>query len=136
VNAHKLAAPYVGVPYVDRGRDADGLDCWGICLLFAREQLRLALPEYFYPPEEMLARAPGLIAGAIVPGGRWRAVEVIKPGDVVLFRIAGVVCHCGIALGSNLFLHTLPGRNSTVESLADVEWNQRMQGAYRWTHEF
>jgi len=128
-------ARYVGIPYKERGRSAAGADCWGICLMFAREQLRVELPEYFYSEADLLEAAPRLIERATRPGGRWVQVERPALGDVAVFRIKGLPTHCGLVLVGGLFLHSLPGRNATVESLNDLDWTNRLIGCYRWTLE-
>lgn len=36
---------YVGLPYLDFGRDRNGLDCWGLYMLIIKEQFGIDVPE-------------------------------------------------------------------------------------------
>jgi cell wall-associated NlpC family hydrolase len=41
-----IADQYVGLPFVDRGRGMEGVDCWGLVRLFLVEQAGLHLPRF------------------------------------------------------------------------------------------
>ena len=123
-----IVAALVGVPYLACGRTFAGADCWGIVRLAALRLWDLALPEYFYSSEDILGHARDLIAQE-TSGPRWRMVDEARtPGAVHIFRIRGAKTHCGLHLGGALFLHSLPGRNSCVETLED--WRARLVGSY------
>lgn len=124
----------VGIPYVPRGRGHDGADCWGVCLLAARELLGVQLPEYFYEEQDILVHACNHI-GRETRGPHWRALanEGSQPGTIHIFRIRGFEVHCGMELGGGEFLHSLPGRNSCIERLSDLSWEHRRTGSYAWT---
>ena len=120
----------VGVPYLEGGRSAQGADCWGIVLLGAHHLFGLELPEYFYTRDQLLDQAGDLIARETT-GPRWDAVDAPFPGGAVhIFLIRGAATHCGLHLRDSLFLHSLPGRNSCIESLDDMNWRQRRTGSY------
>lgn len=123
---------FIGIPYVPLGRDFTGADCWGVCLLAARELFGLELPEYFYTEADILAHACEHIRHA-TRGPHWRALDQAQPGDIHIFRIRGFEVHCGIDIGRGDFLHSLAGRNSCVESLNCIMWSHCRTGTYRWT---
>lgn len=129
---YTVLATLVGLPYAERGRTAAGVDCWGLVLLAARKLWDIELPEYFYTQAQLLEDACGLI-DTETHGPHWREVAAPFPGACVhIFRVLGRPTHCGIHLeqGSPLFLHSLPGRNSCIENLDDINWRQRRVGSY------
>ncbi len=123
----------IGVPYRERGRDMTGLDCWGVCLLAARDLYGISLPEYFYTEQDILPHACEHIRRETgLP--HWQPVRAPYPqGAIHIFRIKGFETHCGIHLGGSDFLHSLAGRNSCVESLDSVLWSHCRTGTYQWT---
>lgn len=123
---------FIGIPYVPLGRDFAGADCWGICLLAARELFGVELPEYFYTEQDILVHACEHIRHE-THGPHWSALDQAEAGDIHIFRIKGFEVHCGIDIGRGDFLHSLAGRNSCVESLASVMWSHCRTGSYRWT---
>ena len=49
---------YVGVPYVENGRDRAGWDCWGVVLAVYRDRLGVELPDWqWHPPFGPMQRA-------------------------------------------------------------------------------
>lgn len=123
----------VGIPYVERGRTHEGADCWGVCLLAARELWGIELPEYFYTESEILAHACEHIRRETTSEPHWHQVHAPYPlAAIHIFRIRGFEVHCGIHVGNGEFLHSLAGRNSCVETLRSMAWVQRRTGSYAW----
>jgi len=133
---HLLHQPraFVGIPWVARGDDFAGADCWGVVRLAARHLYGLEFPAYFYSEVDLLAEAAELIEHE-THGPHWCPLyegQRIEPGVVHIFRIKGFKTHCGLSLGGNEFLHSLPGHESVIESLADIQWRHRRTGSYEW----
>ncbi len=133
--ARRTLVDFIGIPYRELGRTHEAADCWGLCLLAARELFGLELPEYFYTEAEILAHACEHIRReTALP--HWTALGQAEPyplGAIHIFRIRGFETHCGIALGREDFLHSLAGRNSCIESLDSLLWSHCRTGTYQWT---
>lgn len=119
--------PYIGLPYEPRK-----MDCWQLIRKFAKEQLGIEYPDFLYDVENITAQSENHIKSETTLGKRWKKVDQPTLGDVIIFRIRGIACHCGIYIGENNFLHTLKGRESSYESL-DSPWNQSVVAFYRWS---
>lgn len=122
---------WIGIPYLPKGELPFGLDCWTLCRTFAKRELNLDLPEFMYDPERLQDDAAIRIAEETgILGRRWCRVDRHRLGDIVLFRLRGLVSHCGVAIDETTMLHTLKGRQSCLESLDN--WQTRLAGIYRW----
>ena len=122
----KLVVPYIGIPYKPRE-----MDCWQLVRKFAQEQLGLAYPDFMYDAENITAQSESHIKAETTLGKRWQKVDEPILGDVLIFRIHGLACHCGVYVDDGNFLHTLKGRSSAYEAL-DGYWEQSLVGIYRW----
>jgi cell wall-associated NlpC family hydrolase len=119
--------PYVGIPY-----KVGEADCWTLCRDFAASELNIYFPEYMYDTGKYMQESETIIAQErSMLGMRW--IEVVEPeiGDILIMRIKGRALHCAIYIGDDLFLHTLEGRNSTVEDI-NGHWAQSICGFFRW----
>ena len=125
---------YVGIPYLNRGRDRDGCDCWGLVQLWHKEQLDVEVPDYLWAYTS--AEDHGSVADAINEHKvQWLKVED-KPqyGDVLVFNILGQPIHVGIMLEGDDFLHAFQNTQSCLERLSSVSWSRRLREVYRWAH--
>lgn len=105
---------YIGIPFVDGGRDRRGCDCWGLVRLVLAEQAGIEVPSY----GEISARELLAISRTVrcaVAGEPWRIVETPRDLDVAVMRQRADVdltpYHLGIVWKGRL-LHTATGVDS------------------------
>jgi cell wall-associated NlpC family hydrolase len=122
---------YIGIPYVNKGRDFNGVDCWGLVWLFLENEMSIKYQSIF---DYIDHRDVFIIERYIIDNVKrhWKRITVPKPGDIVLFRINGRLIHIGIVIDRNQFLHTLQGKNSCIERLSDPRWSKRIGGYYEF----
>lgn len=121
---------YIGIPYVLKGRNRTGVDCWGLARLVYEEQYSITLPSFddTYNTssdeniEEIVARQKE----------GWEEVKEPAVGDVVLFKVLGRVQHIGVYIGNKMFLHAREGYSSCIERLDSGTWKHRFAGAWRY----
>jgi lipoprotein Spr len=125
---------FVGLPFLDRGRDGNGCDCWGLVRLIYRDLLSIELPsglESYAGAGDRAAIAQAINAGL----GDWRPVP---PGeeaalDVALLSRAGARCHVGVVTQPGWVLHTRQGGESVQEPLRRLERQGYSLEGY-WRH--
>lgn len=127
------------VPFVDKGRDRDGIDCWGLVLLAYREIYGIELPpmDGAYKATSDRVRLEEVVRREQVRA--WRRVEDPKPGDVVVFWVADCgharrcASHVGLVLGGGRMLHAQEGTEACVEHYDRLVWQRHVEGF--WRHE-
>lgn len=151
----KWAIPYVGMPFVDLGRDTSGVDCWGLIWLIYKDLLKINLPKYSEYSAKDLIRVAGLMKDEPVQIGfqpvwiRDRAnfevmpKDIAKPFDVLVMvarakagkdgRNISVNTHVGIMLDSTDVLHTEESFDAAVQSVNAISISCRIYGLYRHT---
>ncbi len=99
---------FIGIPFKDGGRDFDGVDCWGLVVLYYRDALGVTLPDY-----RISVAASTRIAKQIdevEKSGAWRELERPEPDCVVLMALDAaqprVRQHIGVFIGQGQILHT------------------------------
>ena len=122
---------YVGIPYKERGRDLNGIDCWGLLRLVYSEQFNINLPSFAAEYTEIdTLRIQDLIAQH---KEGWTQLDKPEEGCGILFRIVGTESHVGIAISSTHFLHAREGQLSTIESFDSHVWKNRIIGYFKYT---
>jgi len=125
---------YIDIPYKDGGRDASGLDCWGLVRLVYADQFDIQLPslseQYSTAKDhqqvsEVLAREKE----------NWTIQNTPEVGDVIVFKMLGTETHVGVYIGENKFLHIREGVDSVVESVESRLWKNRLVGYFKYTQQ-
>lgn len=119
---------YVGLPFRDKGRDRDGLDCWGLLRLVYAEQAGVDLPSYAedYATAADTRALADMIAGRLLP---WREVseEAVKPLDGLLMCHGGMERHIGVVVRRGLVLHIgLEIPTSRIEHYGSLRLKRRV----------
>lgn len=123
---------YMDTPFVERGRDTDGVDCWGLVRLVLAREFGVDVPSYADGYERTGEREK--ISGLVEQErGDWFSVAPcdVRPGDVVLLAITGYPCHVGIVIGGGLMLNARSGVGVAVEEYMRPYWRRRLRGFYR-----
>lgn len=129
--APAFAEPYVGIPYLDKGRDRAGIDCWGIVRLVLGEVFHVDLPSYaetYRDGDDWQAIGDAVRAGLL---DGWERTEQPRGGDLLVLSIAKRPWHCALMLDSLHFLHANPGDSTVIERLDTPRWARRIEGIYR-----
>lgn len=119
---------YVNLPFLDRGRTRDGLDCWGLVRLVYREQRGIALPDLggeYLNTRDGDALAP--LLQAQLPA--WRPVA---PGEfaVPLFTLPDGRLHVGVMVDAQHVLHATRDCNVVRERLSSLSLTGRFEGCF------
>lgn len=122
---------YMALPFKNKGRTMEGVDCWGLCLLVYKNEYGTELPSM----EELYTKSNnGKEVSAVVGFGKdhieYIQKEMPEYGDLVIFNMKGNPCHVGIYIGFNRVLHILAGTNSVCERLNSVRLKGRVEGYY------
>ncbi len=126
------SATYVGLPWLDRGRDQTGCDCWGLARLVYAVELGIELPTYVgdYPSAGEAAEIDRLIRDAL-DGGPWIEVSAAGEFDLVLFRLGRWDSHIGIMVDGKRMLHMMGRDAAKVERIDGAVWARRQCGVWR-----
>lgn len=123
---------FVGIPFLDLGRDVAGCDCWGLARLVYAAQLGIKLPSYAeaYATTQENAEISLLLEARFA--SPWSPVAGdVMPFDLLLFRQGRADTHIGIAITDRIMLHMARGDSAKVESQQSPRMASRYVGAFR-----
>lgn len=117
------------IPYENRGRSFESVDCYGLVKLVNMEQFGRLVPDYVYQDSMNAPEVSAtVIAGLPLD---WSKVDVPEEGDLVMFNIARRPIHCGVWAAPNFMLHSVDNMPSGIERLDSLMWKNRLKGFYR-----
>ena len=121
----------IGIPFLNRGRNIDGSDCWGVVMLiFARYGIQL--------PDIRVSCFDSLKINQKIDDQRtyWKRLDEPEEPCLVVLRTdpnnPRWCCHNGVYVGDGYFLHTFLKRNSCKEPINHIFWNKKIEGFYRY----
>lgn len=122
----------LSVPFVDRGRDLNGLDCWGLVMVVMKKF------GYDYPDFDISCKDSQSASDSRKNSfleNKFRLVKA-QPGSVVglyLDRTAPtLVAHFGVCLDHRKFIHILETRGVLVSDLQHPFFKNIIAGYYQW----
>lgn len=123
---------YIGLPYADRGRSREGLDCWGLVRLVYADLYAIDLPDY---SEAYVSAIEGAEIAEIIAAEEgmpsWQPIDKPARADLLVFRQGRYRCHVGLFVASGLMLHVADGHCSRIEPYTAGQWLPRLTGIYR-----
>jgi len=131
MNNAAVFSDHVGIPFVDRGRDLNGVDCWGLAVLVYRAA-GIQIPEYNEYGD--ICRRERAELARIIDENRsdWKEVSRPQSLDLVLIRINGQASHIAVMVDSVRMLNITREGESAIESTRSVQWCNRIVGYFRY----
>jgi cell wall-associated NlpC family hydrolase len=124
---------YINIPFKHKGRNFDGVDCYGLLVLILKEEKKISLPEYEYA-FNWYKEGCNYIQDNIPKFSDWQQIkEPTKPTDVILFYSSPsrkIVSHMGIYIGDDKFIHVGSTYKSRIDRLND-HWKNRIYAVLR-----
>lgn len=129
INIEKIQQKYLGIPYQLHGRDFSGCDCWGLVIIFYKEELGITLLDLenknfcadWYKKDNFFVENYYK---------QWREVEHPQNYDICFFKnYEGHVNHCGLILPNNIVMQTTQKHGVTFLPLHRLK--SKIVGFYR-----
>ena len=111
------SAPFVGIPYLDKGRSLAGVDCWGLVhLVFTRHLGMADFPSYAdrYASDDERAEISAIVAGEAELPIWSRIGDAPRPFDILFFRRGRWDSHAALVVSGSLMLHTSAAAGQSV----------------------
>lgn len=120
-------ADLIGVPFLENGRDENGIDCYGLI----RELLRrdgVEVPEVLKPGLGKQDETEAIYQDHL---HEWAPIPC-RPGAIALIRVGRYMSHCGyVATNGRDLVHTWEKSGGVVaEPIKD--WKHRIVGFYEY----
>ena len=137
------ACQYIGIPFVEHGRDHEGCDCWGLYRLIMAEQYGLDLPSLGETYDKSnRAEAAHSIRNNGTSTDNWLELPqgAEKLSDLLLMtgmyhadgRWHKAEMHVGFVITPGVILHIEQGKDSVLgEYRSDRRLINRVRGVYR-----
>lgn len=124
---------FIGIPFVDRGRDKTGSDCYGILKMYYKEILDIEIEEIIADPnrpKQCYVKYLDQIAR------KWEKVETPEPHSVVAMSTnmehPEMITHFGVMIDNKRMLHTFKNTQSHIINIDNPMIKSQIKGFYKW----
>ena len=127
---------YIGIPFVDGGRDFSGVDCYGVIVLVYREEGIKLWDTADYNLKEQTHSKENLMLSNYHKD--WVKVDDndLKELDILLFNMdedfPDIPTHVALYIGEGKLLHCMRGHPIHIVKLKNSPMMRYFQGAYRY----
>lgn len=123
---------YLKIPYLHKGRDSKGVDCFGLLLMFYKNELGVELPDYEEDYAEDWWKDQNLFLD-LYKAYKFKRTKEFKVGNVILFKNTNnTPGHVGIILDDSTFLHMTRSGAGTNNYLYGL-WARQVHSIYTLT---
>lgn len=125
-------ARYVGIPFLDGGRTAEGIDCWGMIRLVLSQECGIDVPSYGEISAHDLAGIAGMVARSCMEEPWVPVLSASKRAfDVVVMRRHRAPMHMGILVCASKMLHVEQKTSAVIVPLDHPSVASRLNGFFR-----
>ena len=129
----KWTTKYLGLEYKERGRDINGVDCLGIVILIYKNEFGIELPDYINDYHHTTTKDRHLMSKSVHKNkDNWIKIDKPEEQSIIILNVAGYPVHMGVVLDDKFMIHTISGKNTTIERFTSFKWNKRIDGFYKW----
>lgn len=124
---------FIGVPFVDGGRELRGCDCWGLVMLVFAEY-GVSLPDYRISCFQSAAIHAQIERARV----EWRRLPEPAEPSLVVFKSTnpkarqGMTDHLGVYVGGGMMLHTLIKQQAHLDRISHPFWARKIEGFYEY----
>ena len=122
---NRFAERAMTVPFKDMGRDFDGWDCWGLCVVAYRELFQIELPDVDYTSATRLRENAKILTRE---KAQFQQIKTPVLGCIALITRGGRPIHAGLVSTHGLILHCEERVWTVQESITAL----RIDGYYRY----
>ena len=129
---------FIGIPFIDKGRDYKGADCYGLCLIYFRDVLNINIPDVIASPNQVRMAYLEYLSNI---RDFWIEHKEPKENTIVAMMTdpdnPKLVTHFGIILkidGKLKILHTFRDTASHIVDIDNPIYKNRIKAYYEWRH--
>ena len=123
---------YIRIPFVEKGRDEKGCDCWGLARLIYKNELGIELPSYDGDYQNTEDR--DILSAAIEENKKhfWVFPDTGKEFDMIILNVANRPVHLGVVTRPNYMIHCSKDINTVHVPYNNLAWRKRVKGFGRY----
>lgn len=126
---------FIGIPYLDGGRDLKGCDCYGLVALYYKHILNIDIPESKITAEQPRRIFLNYLNELSI---NWRTIEAPVKDCVVAFAYnpnhPDLVTHFGVMIDNKTILHCLGKVNSHISNIDDIRVKPFIKAYHIWKY--
>lgn len=115
---------YIGIPFVEFGRDMNGWDCYGLIHFIFSKEYGVEIDSLENAQREKIDYRKE------VESGDWEQVENPEEKCVIVLSVLKFI-HVGLMVSNYEMLHCIEPTGTTLERIDGILWRRRIQGFYR-----